>query len=165
MAPKAIVRLLNRLMAARVARRAAQPMPEQGYALRVLEVPGRRSGRTRRTPIGVLAHAGGWFAVCPDARRDWPANLRAAGACALVSRDRRQVCRAVEVRDSAAAEIVAAYLHAAGNMPWVSKAFGIGPDPEVTQIPPRLHRMAVFELSPRGHGRSSSASQDMTDRG
>jgi deazaflavin-dependent oxidoreductase (nitroreductase family) len=46
---------------------------------RVLEVPGRKSGKPRRTPVNLLAFDGNRYLVAPRGQTQWVRNLRAAG--------------------------------------------------------------------------------------
>ncbi|MEU6699775.1 nitroreductase/quinone reductase family protein [Pseudonocardia sp. NPDC046786] len=56
-----------------------------GFALPVLTVPGRRSGRPRRTPLTVYERDDARFVVGGFPAADWIANLRAAGGRATLS--------------------------------------------------------------------------------
>jgi hypothetical protein len=54
------------------------------YPLPVLVVPGRRSGRPRRTPLTVHERAGERFVVGGFPAADWIRNVRAAGGHAVL---------------------------------------------------------------------------------
>jgi len=54
----------------------------------VLTVPGRKSGRSRSTPMTPFEHDGGLYTVAGYPGSDWAANARAAGAGTL-SRGRK----------------------------------------------------------------------------
>lgn len=64
-----------------------QPLVDGGYALRVLYTTGRRSGRRRPVPTGVVVLGDRRYLVCPDPRRDWARNLAADPRCVIASRD------------------------------------------------------------------------------
>lgn len=140
-------RAMNHAMVARVLATPAQPIPAGGYALRVLEVAGRHSGRPARTTIGVLDHDGRHYLVCPDRSRDWPRNLGTAGRAVILAEDVAEPVRATEVTGRAAAEVVAAYLSAV-TTPWAVAAFGLPPNATADDAMAELGRMAVFELIP-----------------
>ena len=74
---------MNQDMARRLRIGPGQPLADGGYALRVVQVPGRRSGRPVVTPVGVLRWGGQDYLVCPDRTRDWPRNLTAHPECLL----------------------------------------------------------------------------------
>jgi deazaflavin-dependent oxidoreductase (nitroreductase family) len=68
-----------------VTRRFAGSAP--GFAL--LVYPGRRTGRTYRTPINVFVHGGEYvFALTYGSDVDWVKNVLAANGCALRIRGR-----------------------------------------------------------------------------
>ena len=48
-----------------------------------LEVPGRRSGQSRRVLLGLLRVDGGWYLGHPNGASNWTRNLDAAGGGAL----------------------------------------------------------------------------------
>src|SRR6476659_9529747 len=96
---------MNQTMTTRLLDAPAQPIPDGGYGLRVLEVAGRHSGRPVRTPMGVLSHGGRHYLVCPDGSRDWPQNVRAAGRAVLLAQDSVERVRTTELTGRAAAAV------------------------------------------------------------
>jgi len=57
----------------------------------VLEVRGRKTGRTISLPVDLLAVGGRCYLVCPRGESEWVRNARAAGEVSLVrGRDRRR---------------------------------------------------------------------------
>ena len=54
------------------------------YGSRVLEVPGRRSGEPRRTPVNLLRFEGNQYLVAPRGHTQWVKNLRASGSGRLL---------------------------------------------------------------------------------
>lgn len=77
--------------------------PERGA---VLVVPGRRSGRTRHTPVTPLDLDGHRYLLAGFTGADWPRNVRAAAGRAVLTRSGREMpVRLVEL-DAAAAEPV-----------------------------------------------------------
>lgn len=140
-------RAMNAQMTQRLLVTEPDEIPVGGYGLRVLEVPGRRSGEPRRTPVGLLRLEDGYRLVCPDRTRDWPSNLIAAGHGSVLAGGRRDDYRTEELHGRPAAEAVSRYL-AAVDAPWAVAAFGLPDHPTPEQVEPALDRMAVFALVP-----------------
>jgi deazaflavin-dependent oxidoreductase (nitroreductase family) len=137
---------MNAEMTAKLIDAPAGPPPEGGYALRVVETRGRRTGEPRRVPLAVVALDGGRYLVSPVRNRDWVENLLAAPECALLSGGHREDHRADPVGGEEAASVVAAYL-AAMSVPWAIRAFPVPQDATPAQILEHLPGMAVFRLS------------------
>ena len=77
----------------------------------VLEVPGRRSGRPTRFPLGMADLDGSWFLVSMlGADCHWVRNVRAAQGQATLSRRRSVRCRLEEVPVGERAPIIKRYL-------------------------------------------------------
>jgi hypothetical protein len=141
---------MGRQMTGRLMVAPAQPLPDPGYALRVLEIAGRRSGAPVDTPIGVLARDGRRFMVSPDASRDWVANLRSAGTATLKAGNLTESISTVELHGRPAAEVVVAYL-AVVTVSWAVAAFRVPDGTSAEEVETRhLDRMAVFEVLPAG---------------
>ena len=63
-----------------------------------LEVPGRRSGRTTRFPLGMADWHGGWYLVpMLGGGCNWVRNVRAADGRVVIRRRRSRPCRLVEL--------------------------------------------------------------------
>lgn len=137
---------VNAQMVDRLLSGVPAPLVEGTCALRVLETVGRRSGRLRRTPVGVLRRAEVSYLVCPDRGRDWPQNLLAHPRCVILAGAERDRYEAVPVEDREALESVSSYLSAV-QVPWALAAFGLGKNPDDEQISRALPRMAVFGLN------------------
>lgn len=81
--------------------------PERGA---VLVVPGRRSGRPRRTPVTPLDLDGARYLLAGFPTAEWPRNVRAAGGRAvLVSGKRSEQVRLVELDPGPAEAILRAW--------------------------------------------------------
>ena len=144
------LRAMGQQMTGRLMAAPAQPLADPGYALRVLEIAGRRSGAPVDTPIGVLAHDGRRFLVSPDASRDWVANLRSAGTATLKASGLTEHIAITELRGRPAADVVVAYL-AVVTVPWAVAAFRVPDGTSVEEVEAQhLDRMAVFEVLPAG---------------
>ncbi|GEL26979.1 hypothetical protein PSU4_59330 [Pseudonocardia sulfidoxydans NBRC 16205] len=140
---------LNASMIDRILSEPPDPIVDGGYALRVLRTRGRRSGRVRVTPMGVVGVGGSHYLVCPDPNRDWARNLAADPACAVVSRDDERPATTVAVPDDEAAPVVATYLSAMRDLPFAINSFPVGPDATPEEIRPRLGTIRVLRLGPR----------------
>ncbi|MET8848990.1 nitroreductase family deazaflavin-dependent oxidoreductase [Amycolatopsis sp. NPDC004625] len=140
------VRAMNAEMTAKLIDAPAEAPPEGGYALRVVETRGRRTGEPRRVPLAVVARDGGQYLVSPVRDRDWVENLLATPECALLSGGRREDRRAEPTGGEEAAAVVASYL-ASMSVPWAIRAFPVPQDATPGQILEHLPGMAVFRLS------------------
>jgi deazaflavin-dependent oxidoreductase (nitroreductase family) len=81
------------------------------WGSRVPEVPGRTSGRIRRTPVNLLSHGGGQYLVSPRGEGQWVRNVRAnGGRLHLVVGRQRTAHLATELADEEKAEVLRAYL-------------------------------------------------------
>lgn len=137
----------NASMTARVLQMPATPVPDGGYALRVLRTRGRRSGEPRDTPIGVVGHGGAGYLVSPTGGRDWVRNLRATPECAIRSATGDEPHRAVEPGRAEAAAAVVGYLRAL-DVPWALSAFPVPAGATEEQVAEHLDTIAVFRLDP-----------------
>jgi polyisoprenoid-binding protein YceI len=77
----------------------------------MLEVPGRRTGRITRFPLGMADLEGQWYLVpMLGERSNWVLNVRAAGGRATLRHGRAVPCRLAEVPVSERAPIIKRYL-------------------------------------------------------
>lgn len=120
----------------------------------VLEVPGRRSGRTRRVPVVRTHHAGADHLVSLAGESQWVRNLRAAGGRAVLRRLRARPARLEEVPDAERPGVIAAYLQAGqvrgGERTAANQArfyFGIDPDADVDDIRAVSSHYPVFRIT------------------
>ncbi len=77
---------------------------------RVLEVPGRKTGQPRRTPVNLLTHEGQTYLVAPRGNTQWVRNLRASGSGRLLVGRRGQEFTATEISDREKPQVLRAYL-------------------------------------------------------
>ncbi|HET9140768.1 nitroreductase/quinone reductase family protein [Actinophytocola sp.] len=76
-----------------------------------LEVPGRRSGRLARFPLGMADWNGQWYLVSMLGERcDWVRNVRAADGLVVLRRRQALACRLIEVPVTDRAPILKRYL-------------------------------------------------------
>jgi deazaflavin-dependent oxidoreductase (nitroreductase family) len=106
---------------------------------RVLEVPGRTSGKLRRTPVNVLTLDGQRYLVAPRGNTQWARNLRASGSGRLLVGRRSEAFTATEMADEDKPTILRAYLR---RWKWEMGPFfeGIGadsPEDEIRRIAPK----------------------------
>jgi deazaflavin-dependent oxidoreductase (nitroreductase family) len=116
------------------------------WGSRVLEVPGRRTGEPRRTPVNLLTLDGRRYLVAPRGTTHWVRNLRAAGGrgTLLVGR-RREPFVATEVADEDKEPILRAYLR---RWKWEVGQFfeGVGPDSPAQDVARVAPRHPVFRI-------------------
>ncbi|MEV5413633.1 nitroreductase/quinone reductase family protein [Thermopolyspora sp. NPDC052614] len=76
-----------------------------------LEVPGRRTGRLTRFPLGMADWQGDWYLVPMLGQNcNWVRNVRAAGGLATIRHGRARRCHLVEVPVDQRAPILKRYL-------------------------------------------------------
>jgi deazaflavin-dependent oxidoreductase (nitroreductase family) len=108
------------------------------WGSRVLEVPGRKTGEPRRTPVNLLTHEGARYLVAPRGHTQWVRNLRVSGRGRLLLGRRGEEFTATEVPEGERPPILRAYLKR-----WKAEVGvffgGVGPDSsdeELRQIAP-----------------------------
>jgi deazaflavin-dependent oxidoreductase (nitroreductase family) len=94
---------------------------------RVLEVPGRKTGEPRRTPVNLMTFEGRRYLVAPRGHTQWVRNMRVSGGGRLFVGRRAEEFSAVELEDSEKPELLRAYLK---KWKWEVGQFfgGVGPD-------------------------------------
>jgi deazaflavin-dependent oxidoreductase (nitroreductase family) len=105
---------------------------------RVLEVPGRKSGQPRRTPVNLMTFEGTRYLVAPRGHTQWVRNLRASGRGRLLLGRRSEEFSAVELPDAEKPQLLRAYLE---RWKWEAGQFfgGVGadaPEEELRRIAP-----------------------------
>lgn len=80
------------------------------WGSRVLEVPGRRTGELRRTPVNLLVHEGDRYLVAPRGHTQWVRNLRASGQGRLLLGRHAEQFTARELADEEKPPVLRAYL-------------------------------------------------------
>lgn len=113
---------------------------------RVLEVPGRSSGRIQRVPVNLLEHEGHRYLVAPRGTTQWVRNVRAAGGCTLRLGRRAEQVRTVELADEVKPAVLRAYLRK-----WKAEVGvffdGVGPDATDDELLRIAAGYPVFELA------------------
>lgn len=113
---------------------------------RVLEVPGRKSGEPRRTPVNPLTFEGQRYLVAPRGHTQWVRNLRASGSGRLLKGSQAEEFSAVELLDAEKAEVLRTYLR---KWKWESGQFfgGVGPDAPEEELRRIAPDHPVFRIS------------------
>jgi hypothetical protein len=112
----------------------------------VLEVRGRKSGRTISLPVDPLDLDGRRYLVCARGNANWVRNARSAGEVALVRAMRRRHYALRELPPSLRPEILKAYLDRfAGE---VQRFFPVRKGSPVEAFTDLAPRYPVFELQP-----------------
>jgi deazaflavin-dependent oxidoreductase (nitroreductase family) len=115
---------------------------------RVLEVPGRKSGRPRRTPVNPLTLDGERYLVSPRGNTQWVRNLRASGSGRLLVGRRSEAFMASELGDPEKPPILRAYLR---RWKWEVGAFfeGVSADSSDEEIRQEAPKHPIFKLQDR----------------
>lgn len=117
-----------------------------------LEVPGRRSGKPTRFPLGMADVDGRWYLVAMLGECNWTRNVRANGGQAVLIRRGRRPVRLTEVPAADRAAILRRYVDIApGGRPHVPVERGAGL-PEFAAV---ADRFPVFEVTDLVQNRSS----------
>ena len=112
----------------------------------VLEVRGRKTGRTISLPVDPLDFEGRRYPVCARGNANWVRNARAAGEVALVRAMRRRRYAARELSSSLRPPVLKAYLDRfAGE---VQRFFPVPKGSPVESFNHLASRYPVFELQP-----------------
>jgi deazaflavin-dependent oxidoreductase (nitroreductase family) len=113
---------------------------------RVLEVPGRKSGEPRRTPVNLLEFEGARYLVSPRGHTQWVRNLRASGHGRLLLGRRAESFTAAELTDDEKPPLLRAYLKR-----WKAEVGvffgGVGPDSSDDELRRIAPDHPVFKLS------------------
>ena len=113
---------------------------------RVLEVPGRRSGEPRRTPVNLMTVDGQRYLVAPRGHTQWVRNLRVSRSGRLLVGRRAEEFSAVELPDQEKPELLRAYLK---KWKWEVGQFfgGVGPDAPEEELRRIAPDHPVFKIS------------------
>jgi deazaflavin-dependent oxidoreductase (nitroreductase family) len=116
------------------------------WGSRVLEVPGRKTGEPRRTPVNLLSLEGDRYLVAPRGHTQWVRNLRASGGGRLLLGRRSEEFTAVEVPEDERPPVLRAYLKR-----WKAEVGvffgGVGPDSSDEELRRIAPDHPVFRLS------------------
>jgi deazaflavin-dependent oxidoreductase (nitroreductase family) len=115
---------------------------------RVLEVPGRKSGQPRRTPVNLLTLEGERYLVAPRGNTQWARNLRASGSGRLLVGRRAEDFTAIELPDAEKSPILREYLR---RWKWEAGQFfdGVTADSSEEEIQRIAATHPVFKIRPK----------------
>jgi deazaflavin-dependent oxidoreductase (nitroreductase family) len=116
------------------------------WGSRVLEVPGRKTGEPRRTPVNLLTFEGQRYLVAPRGHTQWVRNLRVSGSGRLWLGRKSEEFTAAELPDAEKSELLRAYLR---KWKWETGQFfgGVGPDAPEEEIRRIAPDHPVFRIS------------------
>jgi deazaflavin-dependent oxidoreductase (nitroreductase family) len=97
-----------------------------------LEVPGRRSGVPRRTPVNLMPYAGHRYLVAPRGRTEWVRNAEAHGSVLLRRGSKRLRIRLEPVPPDEAPLILKTYLQTYRSQ--VQQFFSVPPDANIEEF-------------------------------
>jgi deazaflavin-dependent oxidoreductase (nitroreductase family) len=120
-----------------------------GAPVTVLTLPGRRTGRLRRTPVSPMELDGARYLVAGYPSAQWARNARAAGVGDLTTGRRRERVRLVELvdLDDARAKLREFPVRVPSAVSTMVKA-GVVPDGSPESYAALAGRCAVFRLDP-----------------
>ena len=140
-APPRWLRLLNPVLLA--ARRLGLGWTRE---LPVLVLPGRRSGKLRRTPVSVLDLDGRRYLLAGFPGADWAANARAAGVGVLSVGRRDERVRLVELSPAEAEPVLRAWPVRIPQGAKIMRDAGVVPDLEPDSFAALAGRCAAFRI-------------------
>ncbi len=114
----------------------------------VLTVRGRRSGKSRRTPMTPFRFRGGLYVVAGYPGSNWAANARAAGTGTLSRRRRSQRVAMVELSPEQARPVLRAYPAEVPVGVAFAKRSGLVRDGTADEFEALAGRIAVFRFDP-----------------
>lgn len=117
-----------------------------------LEVPGRRSGRVRRTAVVLVEHDGRQFVVSLAGESQWVRNVRAAGGRVTLRHGQRIAGHLVDVPPADRPPVLRAYAshRAFSRSPaYIARNyFGVAASPAVSEFTAIAERYPVFVIEP-----------------
>ncbi len=120
-----------------------------------LEVPGRRSGRLTRFPLGMADLSGQWYLVPMLGEQcNWVQNVRAADGRVTLRHRRPIACRLAEVPAAERAPIIKRYLQ---KVPGARPHIPVGRHAPMADFEAIAPRYPVFRVSPVPDGKAGTA--------
>jgi deazaflavin-dependent oxidoreductase (nitroreductase family) len=114
--------------------------------LYLLSVPGRRTGRTYRTPVSLVEWDRRRWLVAPYGERNWVKNARASGSVELRRGRRTELVRVEDVHPSDRAPILRAYVR---QVPFTRNFFDAAPDAPLEAFAAEAHNHPVLRVVPQ----------------
>ena len=112
----------------------------------LLTVHGRRSGRPRTTPVGLLVLDGRRYLFSAFGEVNWVRNLRAAGVATIDVGRQRETLRAAELSAEEAGRVIRSILKTPAYASVVRSYFPVSDDAALTEFVEEARRHPVFEL-------------------
>jgi deazaflavin-dependent oxidoreductase (nitroreductase family) len=112
----------------------------------LLTVHGRRSGRPRTTPVGLLVLDGRRYLFSAFGEVNWVRNLRAAGVATIGVGRQRETLRAAELSAEEAGRVIRSILKTPTYGSVVRPYFPVSDDAPLTEFVQEAPRHPVFEL-------------------
>lgn len=110
----------------------------------LLEVKGRKTGRTQTVPVNPVTVNGQRYLFAPRGETQWVRNLRAAGEATLRVGSKREPIVVREVADVDKPEIMRAYLD---RWHWqISSLVEVEKDASLEQLAEIAHKHPVFQI-------------------
>jgi hypothetical protein len=138
--PNAIERLFGRVLVALVR------VGLVGGHFHILEVRGRKSGRTISLPVDPIECEGRRYLVCPRGNSNWVRNVGASGEIVLIQGRHRRRYAVRELPPGLRAPVLKAYLDSYARE--VQRFFPVPKGSPVTAFEGLAPRFPVFELQP-----------------
>jgi len=138
MQPTAIERIFNRLFGFIVRLGFGQ---KDNY---MLEVQGRKTGRTYSTPVYVLEQNGTKYIVAPRGYTQWVRNVLSSGEAQLVKGRRREKIELQAIADNEKPEILKAYLDRYKTT--VQRYFPVNAGSPVAAFQPLAAQYPIFKV-------------------
>lgn len=111
-----------------------------------LEVPGRRTGKRTRFPLGMAQVDGRWYLVSMLGEGcNWVKNVRAAGGNVTLRRRRAVACRLMEVPPEERAPIIKRYL---AQVPGARPHIPVDRRSALAEFETIAHQYPVFRVTP-----------------
>ena len=114
----------------------------------VLTVPGRKTGKPRRTPMTPFEHDGGLYTVAGYPGSDWAANARAAGAGTLSRGRKSRRVKIVELSTQEAGPVLRSFAVKVPVGVGFAKRSGLVDEGTPDEFAALAGQLAVFRFDP-----------------
>ena len=142
--PPRYLKTMNRVV------KAIQKLGIPAGPSQVLTVPGRKSGKSRSTPMTPFVHNGGLYTVAGYPGADWAANARAAGTGTLTRGRKSRRVKIVELSPQEAAPVLRSFAVEVPVGVGFAKRSGLVRQGTPDEFEALAGRLAVFRFEPAG---------------
>jgi deazaflavin-dependent oxidoreductase (nitroreductase family) len=119
----------------------------------LVSVRGRRSGKTRTTPVALMEHDGHKYLLATFGEVNWVRNLRSAGEASIGRGRRRVLVSAIELAPSQATlvfrKVLSPYLASPMTRAFLRTGYDLDKDASDEDFLREAHRHPVFEVVPK----------------